>query len=116
MRDIRFTYYLTKIEGLGSVRIKKLLEKFHNAESIFGSSVKEITSIEGFSSKIAENILRTENNFDSFGVLYDKMLKSAASCGIESVTLIDEDYPPQLREIYDPPVILDYTGLNESPN
>ena len=111
MRDFRYTYYLTKIDGLGSVRIRKLLEKFHNAEGIFGASVKEISSIEGFSLKIAESILRSENNFDSLGGLYDKTQNSATSLGIEAVTLIDEDYPPQLREIYDPPVILYYTGL-----
>ena len=110
MHHFRYTYYLTKIEGLGSVRIKKLLEKFHNAENVFDTSVKEISSIEGFSSKTAESILKSKNNFDPGQ--YDKMLSKAESLGIEAVTLTDEGYPLQLKEIYDPPVILYYKGLN----
>ena len=60
--------------------------------------------------KTAESILKSKNNFDPGQ--YDKMLSKAESLGIEAVTLTDEGYPLQLKEIYDPPVILYYKGLN----
>ncbi len=115
MQDFRYLYYLTKVEGLGSVRIKKLLEHFQNAENVFHASVNEITSIDGFSNKTAESVLRSKGLFEKFAALYDAMKEKGEKLSIEAAYLADEDYPSILKEIYDPPVILFYrckTGGN----
>src|SRR5262245_42248054 len=108
MQDFRSLYYLTKVEGLGSVRIKKLLETFGNAENIFSASIADITALEGFSTKRAERILRSAEGLRSKNGVYDEIQEKASKLGIEALTLTDEDYPSQLKEIYDPPVILYY--------
>ncbi len=108
MRDFRYLYYLTKVERLGSVRIKKLLEVFGSAEDVFGASVSQIAGIDGFGKKAAEAILRTESAFDEYEVKYDLMNAKADKLCIEAVTMCDDRYPAILKEIYDPPIILYY--------
>jgi DNA processing protein len=108
MQDFRYLYYLTKVDGLGSVRIKKLLEHFGNSENVFGAGISEITSLDGFSNKTAEAVLRSKGSFEKFGAIYDIMKEKGEKLSIEAVCLTDDDYPSILKEIYDPPVILFY--------
>lgn len=41
---------------------------------------------------------------------YEKVLKDYQSANIQFSTIIDEDYPPSLKEIHSPPVVLFYKG------
>ena len=110
--NFKYTFFLTKAEGLGSVRLKKLIEKFSGAKNVFESSVKELSEVEGISKKLAESVLhlkRDGSNLENdFGALQKKMEKR----GIGAVTYSDEDYPELLKKIYDPPVILYFKGKN----
>lgn len=110
--NFKYTYFLSKADGLGSVRLKKLIEKFDGAKNVFESSVKELSEVEGISKKLAESVLhlkREGNNLENdFGALQKKMEKM----DIGAVTYSDEDYPELLKKIYDPPVILYFKGKN----
>ncbi len=116
MRDFRYLYYLTKVERLGSVRIKKLLDVFGAAEDVFGASVAQIAGIDGFGKKAAEAILRSESAFEEYEAKYDLMAAKAEKLCIEAVTLCDENYPAMLKEIYDPPVILYFRNGSGADN
>jgi DNA processing protein len=110
--NFKYTYFLSKADGLGSVRLKKLIEKFSGAKNVFDSSVKELAEVEGISKKLAESVLhlkRDGNNLESdFTALQKKMEKM----GIGAVTYSDEDYPALLKKIYDPPMIMYFKGKN----
>jgi len=116
MKDFRYLYYLTKIDGLGAVRINRLVGHFGSGEKIFEADVKRISEIEGFSRKISELILSAEKNFSSYEKEYDCVISKLEKMGAGVVTVCDEEYPAILKEIYDPPVILYYRGSVKNDN
>lgn len=116
MHNFEFTYYLTRIEGLGPVRIKYLLDHFGSPDKIFKSNIKELCEIENINEKTAQTIINSSayiNTWESdLRTLKDKV--SSKKLGI--LTYSDSNYPENLKKIYDPPVILYYRGnyLNEN--
>lgn len=110
MNDLKHLYFLTKIEGLGSVRIRRLIEKFGTAESIFGASAREISSVENISSKTAEVILTSFRHFEGVEDEYSRLVERADKLNIKIIALSDDDYPVLLKKIYDPPVMLYVRG------
>ena len=106
MNDFRYIYYLTRVEGLGSVRIKRLIDKFGNARNVFDSSAEDIAAVENISIKLADAILYSQNEFVDFTIDYEKILKKLKKIGAYTVTYEDDSYPWLLKKTYDPPIIL----------
>ncbi|MCX7877971.1 MAG: DNA-processing protein DprA [Ignavibacteria bacterium] len=110
MRNFEYTYYLTKIEGLGPVRMKSLLECFGSPERILESDLNELCEVEGIHEKLAQTILDSLVHINSresdFRTLSDKI----RAADIKVLTYSDDDYPENLKKIYDPPAILYYKG------
>ena len=50
MKDLKHLYFLTKIDGLGTVRIKRLLDKFGSAENVFNANLVDLTEVEKLTS------------------------------------------------------------------
>lgn len=113
MNDLKYLYFLTKVEGLGSVRIKRLLDKFSDAGSVFEASVKEISEVENISEKTAGSILNSAKHFAEFESDYESLLEKAGKLSAGILGITDPEYPELLKRIYDPPVIL-YTKGNYS--
>jgi DNA processing protein len=116
MKDFRFLYYLTRIDGLGSVRIKRLVDKFGAAEDVFGASVKELSEVENISAKSAEVILSSRRRFEEMESDYNALQEKLDKMDIGVLTLDDDDYPDLLKRIYDPPVILYCRGNYNKEN
>jgi DNA processing protein len=96
---------LSLTPGLGSVLIKRLLERFNAPEAVFHASLRELLGIEGLGEKLAGEIRkgpRTERVERELS-----LLKRAAG---KIVTLKDDDYPRRLKDIYDPPALLYVRG------
>src|SRR5690625_3681628 len=62
---------------------------------------RELQSVEGIGPATADGIL----SFDEWEEV-DRILQKTAVMGAEIMAFGDEDYPPLLREIYDPPLLL----------
>lgn len=94
---------LQRVPELGLRRIKLLLEKtgVKNADEIFDLPVSKLASIDSFGEQIVRNIV----TFDGW-MQVDKVLDKTDKTGAELVSIDDEEYPPLLRHIYDPPVLL----------
>ena len=110
MSNFRTVYYLTKVEGLGPVRIKKLLEVFKCPDAVFDSPAKELIQVEGISEKIIRSIRAVNKNREKIDGCLDKIEKRMDSLKIGVLTYADDDYPDLLKKIFDPPVILYYRG------
>jgi len=92
---------LSLIKGLGNKTIKNLLQVYKNPEAIFNQSFDELSS--KFGAHIANLILKRDKS------LREKALKEidkAEKLGVEIITLNDQIYPENLKEIPDPPPIL----------
>lgn len=116
MKDLKHLYFLTKIDGLGSVRIKRLLDKFGTAENVFNVGYDELSEIENISRKTALSILDSVNSHIEFENDFDELLSNSEKLNIKILSLTDDDYPDLLKKIYDPPLILYVRGMYDKNN
>lgn len=110
MDELKHLLFLTKIDGLGTVRIKRLIDKFGKASEVFKSSIAELSEIENISDKTAKVILNSYSSFTDFDDDFNECIKNAERQNIRILALHDDDYPELLKRIYDPPVILYVKG------
>ncbi|PIZ16151.1 DNA-protecting protein DprA [Candidatus Desantisbacteria bacterium CG_4_10_14_0_8_um_filter_39_17] len=87
--------------GIGSSRLKGLLQFFGSPDNIFGKSAGELKKVEGIGDEIARKILSLAD-----GKAARRELERAKNSNIQVFTLDDEDYPFLLKQIYDPPIVL----------
>ncbi len=107
----KYWIWLSRIEGLGSVRKNKLLQIYKLPEKIWNLKFEEITNIEGFGEKIANAIL--DNKYREN---LDKYVEYMEKHQIKMINICDKEYPDKLRNIYDPPVTLFVKGNIEALN
>jgi DNA processing protein len=96
---------LNLIDHVGPIRVRQLLEHFGNAPSILRASKQQLLGARGIGEETAEAIVNWEKNVD-----LTAELKRAQDFGCRLLTQEDEEYPPLLREIYDPPIVLYVKG------
>lgn len=96
---------LNLIEGVGPVRVRQLLEFFGDAPAVLKASKQQLLSVRGIGEETASTIAGWEKSVDLAGEL-----KRIADFGCHIITQDDAEYPPSLKEIYDPPVVLYVKG------
>jgi DNA processing protein len=95
---------LSLTQGLGPTRIKKLVEHFGGPARVLQSSLTELEAT-GMLAVSAQSIA-TGKSLD----LAQQEQAKASDVGARIVSLSDPEYPPRLKEIYDPPVVLYVRG------
>lgn len=98
---VRELVALHLISNLGAQRIRLLMQATDHPQDIFRMDRRELQSIHGIGPKTAEQIV----SFDGWSEV-DRILQKTDRIGAVLMTLWDEGYPPLLREIYDPPLLL----------
>lgn len=95
---------LNMVLDIGSIRLKRLLEHFCAPEKILEASLEELTSVFGIGDKIAQRIksLKPEDT--------ERELQSAKKMGLKILVQDDEEYPENLKNIIDPPIVLYVKG------
>lgn len=105
MRIQEYLIALNMVQGLASLRIKKLLVHFSDPRNIFKASIKELASVDNIGTILAQRI---RGMIDS--VEFKKELRQISNLGIKVITIADKDYPLFLKQIYDPPPVLYIQG------
>ena len=98
---------LRMVPGLGPRRAVPLVRQFRSAEAVFHASTSELVAA-GLPGSVAQSI--------SSGCAYEEAADQAERmkrAGAELVTVLDPIYSEQLRQIYDPPLILFARGRTE---
>jgi DNA processing protein len=95
---------LNLIEGVGPVRARSLLEHFGEAPKVLAASKSARLRVRNIGDDLAEKISAWEKTVDLAGEL-----KRISDFGCHVLIGSDENYPPLLREIYDPPLVKDVT-------
>lgn len=108
--ELKYLLYLTKIEGLGTVRIKRLVDKFGSAENVFRASAAEVAEVENIGDKTAQQVIKDIDNFDEYNSEFESYINKAAELNIKILPVTSDEYPDLLKRIYDPPVILYIKG------
>jgi len=99
---------LSLTPGLGPARSRKLVEHFGSPDAIFRASLTELEST-GIQAISAQSIATGKS-----AELAREEIARAAAAGIAIVSMDDPSYPPRLKEIYDPPLILYVRGAVEA--
>ena len=96
---------LNMIEGIGPIRVRKLLEQFVEPGNVLAASKLDLLQVNGIGEEVADAITGWESS-----IKLEQEMKAIESSGCRVVTQIDEEYPALLREIYDPPIVLYVRG------
>ena len=96
---------LSLTPGIGSILIKRLLDRFKTPEAVFRAPNRELMEIEGLGEKVAQAIRK-----GPLEKSVEKELSLIKEVGGNIITLKDDSYPRRLKDIYDPPAILYLRG------
>jgi len=98
---------LKLVPGLGTRLSQRLLERFRSPQAIFRASPTELEGA-GLSGAVAQSIA-SGCSFEDAATQQEKVRE----CGVVIAPIADPRYPPLLREIYDPPILLFARGRLE---
>ncbi len=96
---------LNLIPGLGSVRIRALLEFFGSAELVLAAPQNMLREVPRVGATLAAAIADWRNCTQ-----LEEELRLAEQWGVRLITLTDADYPAVLRRMDDPPIVLYVRG------
>ncbi len=104
-QDLIFLLALHSIEGLGPSRIRKLFDFFGSFKAIWNAKIPEFSQFK-FPEKLIANLKSAKTNLDP-----DEYWQKLQKSGIKVITIFDENYPEDLREIHGAPMVIYYKGL-----
>jgi len=96
---------LNMIDEVGPIRVRALLDRFRSPEAILSASRYDLLQVEGVGEDVARNVTGWRGAVD-----LDAELARIEKAGVRVVTRDDANYPANLREIYDPPLVLYLKG------
>ena len=105
MDDKVYAIALTLVAGIGPVNYQRLVARFGSARKVFEADFRKISQVEGVGEKLAGRI----KSFKSFEEA-EEDLKRARSKGVYIVSLEDDNYPVNLRNIPSPPPFIYVKG------
>ena len=95
------------VPSLGARRAGQLIERFRTPQAIFRASASELEAA-GLLSAVARSIA-SGCAFEDAVVQQEKLLAN----GAVAIPITDPRYPPRLREIFDPPLVLFARGQTD---
>ncbi len=97
---------LNMIDHLGPIRLRQLLDRFDgDPVAVLNAGRDRLLAVPGIGPETAESVANGLRTVDLKGEL-----RRIAEAGCQVVIATDPEYPPLLREIYDPPVVLYVKG------
>ncbi|MGE5350629.1 MAG: DNA-processing protein DprA [Syntrophothermus sp.] len=108
---------LLSVEGIGPGKIRNLLAQFKSLDSILSASHNDLIQTDQISQILAQRIRKASSTRQEFRRKIKDETDRLANMGACIITIWDNNYPPILKKIYDPPLILYAMGsLAESDN
>lgn len=103
---IKFIYFLTKVKNLGNVKIKSVLSYFTNPQDFYKSNEREFRKITGIDSVISSEIAAALRNKEMYFREFENISEKAVKENFRLISILDDEYPDNLRRIFDTPVLL----------
>ncbi|MFC6097458.1 DNA-processing protein DprA [Flavobacterium qiangtangense] len=103
--ELFYLLALQKVELVGDIVAKKLLNHFGNAKEVFQSKASKLGSIDGIGSILIRN-LKDKSVFEKA----EKELQFIKENHIDTLFFQDENYPDKLKHCIDGPVLLFSSG------
>lgn len=103
-KDIKYLLALHSFKKFGSVKIRKLLNYFHDSKTAFQADLYDLTKAK-IEEKNAIEFIKKRKDINP-----DQILEKYEKEQINVITEDDSEYPHLLSEIHNPPSILYYKG------
>lgn len=97
---------LNLVPGIGSLRLRRLLDAFGSLSTLWAASAEQLQQVEGVGPGFAQQLIDSRRKRDA--VTEELGLARKAGCTV--VTLEDDGYPVPLRQIHDPPLVIYMKG------
>jgi DNA processing protein len=97
------------VRGLGLRSANLLIKHFKTSECVFDSKRSELEAL-GIPPEVAEDIFSPHSAERA-----DAEAEKAEKLGVAIIDILDPLYPPLLREIFDPPIVLYISGKKWNP-
>jgi len=104
-QQLKYWLAWNKISDIGPKRFYKLIKYFGTAENAWKAKSEEISEVLNLSHKISSRICEEKNNID-----LNRELDLLDRYKTKILTIEDDLYPENLREIYDPPPLIYFKG------
>lgn len=101
MEDLKYWVWLASLPEIGIRRFHHLIERFESAENIFNCSEEELRTHGQISEKVVKSIVNNRNIEK-----IDNYLKKVKDNGIYVYLSKQDEYPVNLKHIYDAPPVL----------
>lgn len=102
--DLKYWVGFNMVPGIGPKRFEALLKYFGNAREAWTASSDDLEAA-GLDSRSLKSFLTTRSELD-----LDAEMERNTKAGITVLTWDDPEYPPLLKQIYDPPFVLYVKG------
>lgn len=104
-QETRNILHLSLIQGVGTKSAQFLIDIFGSAEKVLHATASELKKIEGLSTKLKSSLLEKQ-----LGCPLERELELIQEFGCHIITFYDEAYPPLLKQIDTPPLLLYVRG------
>ena len=111
MQKKKYWIWLSLIDGLGSIRKRKLLEQFKEPEIIYNLKKEQLLKVDGIGENLANKIINIEKR-----KCVDKHVEYMLKNNIDIININDKEYPQILKQIYDYPISIYIKGNKEILN
>ena len=105
MAEVEDLIRLNMTKGIGVITYRRLLENFGSPKTILEASKRELLGVTGVGKELAERITKSSRDTD-----VSAELSLAREMGVKIVSYTCDDYPRNLKSIYDPPLVLYIKG------
>ncbi len=107
MDDLRYWVGFNRAKGIGPARLRALIQHFGNVETAWKAPAEALRQT-GLDERTLNSLLATRSTCDLNAALH-----AIEQAGAHVVLFADDDYPPLLRQIPDPPPLLYVKGTLE---
>lgn len=104
MNNEEYILALHSIDGLGSIRLKRIIDYFKDPKLAWEADLSEIQSL-GIPRNVIELLSEVRRKLNP-----DEYKLSIQNANVKWMTVYDTNYPKSLKTIYDPPTVLYYKG------
>ncbi|HOC07927.1 MAG: DNA-protecting protein DprA [Clostridiales bacterium] len=105
MEQDKYLIWLSGIRNIGGIRIKRLIEHFGSAKSVWEAGREDLEKVKGIDRGVIRQILAHKNEARLEHCLY-----SLERHNISTIPITSDYYPALLKEIYNPPYLLYVKG------